>query len=67
MTKQDFEEIIELICPHCQDGNEARFRPDTKEFVHDKVAKLPGTFSSHFTHTICWASRFRQSRFNPNG
>lgn len=55
MTPEDFQEIVKLVCPHCRDGKEAKQRPDTKEWTH----------STATSHTICWASGFRNSRFAP--
>lgn len=53
MTKSDFEEIVKLVCPHCRAGLVAKFRIDTNEWVHTTAS----------SHTICWASGFRTSRF----
>jgi hypothetical protein len=54
----DFNEIVLLCCPHCRDEQPLRQRPDSKEWVHDWKTPTGSTM-----HTICWASRLRNSRF----
>jgi hypothetical protein len=38
-------------CPHCDAGNVARFRTDTREWVHDFVGR------ASVSHTICQKRR----------
>lgn len=57
MTSDEFSEIIALVCPHCRKGLAARQRTDTKEWVHDIACE------NARTHSICWATGFRNSRF----
>jgi len=53
LSKEEFNEACELICPLCRSGATLRFREATKEFVHD----------ANSMHSICWASGLRNSRF----
>lgn len=61
MTEQEYREAINATCPHCRGGVESRYRPETREWVHDST--ISGTRGG-MQHTICWASGFRTSRFN---
>jgi hypothetical protein len=42
---------IKSNCPHCDAGNVARFRTDTREWVHDYIGRTT------VSHTICTAKR----------
>lgn len=53
MTRDEFEQTVKDICPHCKIGVTARQREDTKEFVHDIFR---GTAVSH---GICLATHYR--------
>lgn len=53
LSREEFDEACELICPHCRSGMILRFRDATKEWVHDGSNK----------HGICWANGLRKSRF----
>ena len=59
ISKEEFYEMCQAICPHCRNGNTVIQRTDTLEFVHNNVK------GSQFSHTICWASGLRNSRFAP--
>lgn len=60
ITLDEFDEIVRLVCPHCRKGDASRFRADTKEHVHDTTDK------SVTSHTICWATSLKTSRFAEN-
>ena len=34
-TPAEKDKIIREVCPHCAKGYEVRFRPETREWVHD--------------------------------
>ena len=53
MTQEEFQSMIEDICPHCRSGIKVRQREDTKEWVHDLFR---GTAVSH---GICLTAHFR--------
>ena len=53
LSKEEFEEVCELVCPLCRTGATMRYREPTKEWVHD----------GNGMHSICWASGLRTSRF----
>lgn len=55
LTQDEFETAVKASCPHCAAGFAARYRDDTKEFVHDFTAR--GSFS----HTFCLASGLRKA------
>lgn len=55
-TKEQIEELAQSTCPHCKAGSPARFRSDTKEWVHDQVKTEFGVMPGH---SICWASGLR--------
>lgn len=59
MTREEFIEITEAICPRCKAGALIRKRTDTGEWVHDGRGPNP----NQQTHAYCWASGFRNSRF----
>lgn len=61
MTKEEYYEAINAICPHCHNKAKSRYRPETNEWVHDMTVVGP---RGGFQHAICWASGFRTSRFN---
>lgn len=63
LTREEYEEIKKLVCPHCYGGMATRYRPETKEWVHDHVAKMPGGGGT-ITHGVCWATGLRTSHFN---
>lgn len=46
----DFGELCRVVCPHCAKGVEVRYRPETREFVHD-INK-----GTSFSHTLCLAN-----------
>jgi hypothetical protein len=56
---ENFDDICQLICPHCAKGMSLRFRTDSGEWVHDEVTKL-----SYRVHTICWANGLRKKYQN---
>ena len=57
LTKDQRETLYQVICPHCGAGCAARFRSDTKEWVHDQVK---GKFGVQQGHTICLANGLRK-------
>jgi hypothetical protein len=74
LTELEFEDACCRTCPHCnaardmaklgQKGHMLRWRPDTREFVHDFVlvksdARFKGT---ELTHAYCRASLMRRLR-----
>lgn len=61
MTEKEYREAISAVCPHCRAGQVSRYRPETNEWVHDIAVT---TTRGGMSHTICWASGFRTSRFN---
>lgn len=68
MTRDEYDEVVRLVCPYCRQGRVARQRPDTREWVHDI------NDNNIQSHTICWATGLKNSRFasgwdesKPNG
>lgn len=59
MTRAEFEEKCQNLCPHCRDGIPVRQREDTKEMVHDGAIQIPGTLGRRHSHAFCLASDFR--------
>lgn len=57
LTKDEFEEAVNLICPNCRSGMPLRFRQDSGEWIHDV------SVGTRTTQTICWANGLRNSRF----
>jgi hypothetical protein len=57
MTRIEFQEIVQLVCPYCRKGIESRQRHDNGEFVHDMTRQ--GVIS----HTICWATGLKNSKY----
>jgi len=53
MTREEFDQIVKDVCPHCRIGVETRQREDTREWVHDL---FKGTAVSH---GFCLATHFR--------
>jgi hypothetical protein len=71
LSRSDYETIVKLCCPHCDAGGVAKLRASTNEWVHDSVPVRTagryagGAMGGTFSHTICWASRFRNSAYAP--
>lgn len=63
LSREDFEAICLIVCPHCASGDRAQFRASTREWVHSthRVTRMGGSFS----HGICWAHGLRNSLFAP--
>ena len=66
LTKDDVEEICDLICPLCRDKVTLRYRDDTNEWVHDRK-EVHGQSTTTFYHSYCQATKFRNSRFAKHG
>lgn len=56
-----FEATCRAVCPNCAAGKAVRFRPETREWVHDLSAGR-GLFS----HTLCMATHLRNSDMAPS-
>ena len=54
LTADEFSDACRKTCPRCDAGNEPRWRPETKEFVHDSGTK------TQFTHAYCLATGLRK-------
>ena len=59
MTRAEFDEICYVTCPHCRASATVAQRQDTGEWVHTMG-------KGGISHSICWASGFRNSRFAEN-
>lgn len=59
LDPDDFNAIVELVCPICRRGVARRHRPETNEWVHDEKTAVT------FRHSICWATGLLTSRYNP--
>jgi hypothetical protein len=57
----EFTGLCRTICPHCDKGIAVRYRPETREFVHD-IHK-----PNSFTHTLCLANGLRLKYQDRNG
>lgn len=53
MTREEFNAECCRLCPHCRGGHAPRYRPETREFVHDRRT------ASMFSITLCHADKFR--------
>ena len=53
MTRDEFEAEIKKQCAYCARGAPVRYRPETREYVHDNRAGIG------FSITICRANMFR--------
>jgi hypothetical protein len=75
VTREEYNEIIKMVCPHCRTGTALRQRKDTGEFIHENVmievviADTPtgvpvgGKFERRTGTILCWADGLRRSRF----
>ena len=63
-TPAEKDKIIREVCPHCAKGYEVRFRPETREWVHDLGTSTPDGRTHHVKHTLCLASNFRQGNLS---
>jgi hypothetical protein len=54
LDPDEYDEMCRQTCPQCASGNVPRFRPETKEWVHDSGGR--GSFS----HTFCLATGLRK-------
>ena len=58
MTRDEFEQECRKLCPLCASGTQLRYRPETREFVHDSRSQ------ASFSITICRANKFRNDHEN---
>ena len=58
MTRDEFEQECRQQCEYCMRGIAARYRPETREHVHDSRS------GSAFSITICRANQFRNDHEN---
>ena len=49
----DLNDLIRTVCPHCARNVDVRYRPETREYVHD-IHK-----GQSFSHTLCLANGLR--------
>ena len=68
MTRDEYFQKIRDLCPTCNAGVPVRYRPETREWVHDRVAKHGS--ATQFHHSLCQANDFRKANpeiANPDG
>ena len=53
-TSDEFEDACRKTCPRCADGSALRWRPETKEWVHDSGGR------ASFSHSYCLATGLRK-------
>ena len=53
MTRAEFELQCRYLCSYCAGGQKPRYRPETREFVHDSRSQ------ASFSITICRANALR--------
>ena len=53
MTRAEFHEQCCRLCPLCFNDTQLRYRPETREWVHDSRSQ------ASFSITICRANAFR--------
>jgi len=54
MTSEEFESQCRVLCPLCAQGRPVRYRPETRETVHDDRFGVGG-----ISITLCRANDFR--------
>lgn len=53
MTRAEFEQRCRELCSYCAGGQKPRYRPETREYVHDYRSQ------ASFSITLCRANQFR--------
>ena len=52
----EFDDLCRIICPLCAKGVAVRYRPETREYVHDTDSPA----SKIFAHSLCLANGLRK-------
>jgi hypothetical protein len=63
ITKEEFDDLCLLTCPHCQRGLPVRFHEPTREFVHDWVGTGQPPPMQQMGYAICWSNGLRNSKY----
>ena len=65
MTRDEFNQSVKAQCRNCAANIPVRFRPETREWVHDKHI----SHGARFAHSLCGANETRNlhTEFADNG
>lgn len=64
LPREDFDAICRLVCPQCGNGVAIVQRPETGEWIHQRIAEM-SLNSRSFTQALCWANGLRNSDYAP--